>query len=370
MLHVVTAAGPDNGYGGPASVAVEQCMSLLARGVEPRMTAGWLGRAPRALPGVDSVFVSTRSLSRRYRFSSAYSVALERVLHREIRWADVAHIHFARDIVPMRAVAIALGNGIPYVLQTHGMIVRDSRVAVRILDSLTVRRQLDGASRVLALSEEEARDLAEVGLRKTPVILPNGISLRMGDKPPRRANEVLFLALLKATKRPMSFVQAAHRLIDEGRPYNFALVGPDHGELGAVEGYIREHGLAGRIRYEGALPRSEVLRRLAQATVYVLPSSYDPFPMSVLEALAARTPLVISPEVGQAAELQRLDAAEIVEVGSDSLARAIGKVMSDTDLRRRRAEAGYMFVRDRLSIDAVVDTLADVYESAIAGAKA
>lgn len=366
VLHVVTVAGPDNVMGGPSSVATEQCKALLARGIEVRLVAGWFSRQPpESLDGVPGRFVPTPPLLRRHALSSAYSMSMEAALKREISGADLVHIHFARDLVPIRAAAIASGNHVPYVVQTHGMVIEDSRRAIRLLDGLAVRRQLERASRVLALTDAEAKDLSEVGVVRAPTVLPNGIALSHDAPPPRRDNEVLFLALLKATKRPMSFVQAAHRLIDEGRPYEYAMVGPDHGELGAFEAYVSAHGLVGRVRYEGALPRSEVIRRLAQATVYVLPSSYEPFGMSVLEALAARTPVVITPECEQAAELNAFSAAEVVEGHPETLAAAIDKLMSDSSLRQRRAEAGYTFVRERRSIEVVVDTLIDVYESAI-----
>lgn len=371
ILQVVTVAGPGAIYGGPTTVATEHCRALLARGMDARLAAGWMDvKVPTSLDGVGGAFVPIRPLSRRFALASAYSASAERELREAIRWADVVHIHYARGLLPIRAAGLAFGFRVPFILQTHGMVVPDNRGLVRLIDQLAVRRQLGAASHVLALTETEAQQLRAVGLAEQPTLLPNGIALGTCDSPERRDNEVLFLALLKATKRPLSFVQAAHRLIDSGLQYDFRIVGPDSGELGAVQEYIATNELGHRVRYEGAIARSEVQERLAQAAVYVLPSSYDPFPMSVLEALAAGTPMVISPEVGLATQLRQLDAAEVVEGCPDPLARAIDKLMSDTDLRRRRAEAGYGYVRDRLSIDAVVDSLVDVYESAIAGARA
>lgn len=371
VLQVVTAAGPGGVYGGPTTVATEQCWSLVARGIEARLAAGWLAtEVPDSLDGVDGVFIPMKPLTRRFMFSSAYSVGAERVLRDQVGWADVVHIHYARDLVPLRAAAVASRLRVPFVVQTHGMVVPDSRSAVRLIDWLAVRRQLSRASHVLALTETEARQLRDVGLPTKPRLLPNGITLRDVRPSERRANEVLFLALLKGTKRPLHFVQAAHRLIDMGRLYDFRVVGPDSGELRALQDYISTHRLDRRVQYEGAIPRADVHDRLAKAAVYVLPSSYDPFPMSVLEALAARTPVILSPECGQASDLREMDAAEVVEGDPDALALAIDKLMSDEELRRRRALAGFRFVRDRLSIEAVVDSLVDVYESAIAGARA
>jgi glycosyltransferase involved in cell wall biosynthesis len=65
-------------------------------------------------------------------------------------------------------------------------------------------------------------------------------------------------------------------------------------------------------------------------------------------------------------ELAAHAAAEVVDGCPDSLASAIDRLMCDEDLRERRSSAGYEFVRQHLSIDTVLDTLIDVYESAIA----
>ncbi|MCZ0970952.1 glycosyltransferase [Streptomyces albulus] len=52
---------------------------------------------------------------------------------------------------------------------------------------------------------------------------------------------------------------------------------------------VAEEGLGGVVAYGGTLDHDAAVRRLARATVYVLPSVDEPFPMGVLEALAVGT---------------------------------------------------------------------------------
>ena len=49
-----------------------------------------------------------------------------------------------------------------------------------------------------------------------------------------------------------------------------------------------------RISWEGALAPAEIPQRMAAASIYVLPSVREPYPMSVLEAMSVGLPVVVS----------------------------------------------------------------------------
>ena len=61
-----------------------------------------------------------------------------------------------------------------------------------------------------------------------------------------------------------------------------------------------------RISWEGALPPTSIPRRMAAASVYVLPSVREPYPMSVLEAMSVGLPVVVSADCGLAPLVERM----------------------------------------------------------------
>lgn len=72
----------------------------------------------------------------------------------------------------------------------------------------------------------------------------------------------------------------------------------------AFEAQARAAGVAGRVRFLGG--RDDVRPLYAAADCFILPSRYDPFPNTALEALAMGLPAIVS---------RRTGAAEIVEDG-------------------------------------------------------
>ena len=187
-----------------------------------------------------------------------------------------------------------LRGRLPYVTQTHGMVMPDQSRRARVLDgALTVPVLLSGGCNYVLT------DLEEAGLREVLVgrgniqRLPNGVRVgvaRVEDGPAGEPADVLFLARLQSRKRVMDFLEMAAILHSRNRPARFSIVGPDEGELPRLRRGISELGLHGLVTYEGALPPERVQARLLRASVYVLPSVDEPFPMSLLESLVCRDP--------------------------------------------------------------------------------
>jgi glycosyltransferase involved in cell wall biosynthesis len=124
---------------------------------------------------------------------------------------------------------------------------------------------------------------------------------------------------------------------------------------------IRETGLGNRAIVAPARPGAPLM--MAAADVVAAPSTDDPCPLTVLEAMATGKPVVGFLSGGIPEELGNDDAV-LVEVGDErALANALSRLLADRELRasigtrnRRRAEAGHY--ESRLAQD-----VADIYES-------
>ncbi|UWS70029.1 glycosyltransferase family 4 protein [Streptomyces noursei] len=215
-------------------------------------------------------------------------------------------------------------------------------------------------------------DAEEAGLREVLgpggprlVRMPNGVRVQArGAAVERQPTEVLFLARLQARKRPEAFVRMA-ALVHAKRPeVTFPVHGADEGRLAEESaGGCRGGGWAAWWpAYGGTLDHDAAVRRLARATVYVLPSVDEPFPMGVLEALAVGTPVVCTDRCGIAAALRRHDAAAVTDGSPEQLAGAVLELLDDAELRDRRAAAGRLAVAAEFSpLGAVADRLEEWY---------
>lgn len=326
------------------------------------LIAGWDGLASLNLRGVDVKLFRSRQVVPAG-FSGLAAPSLLRYLMSRAHDFDVVHVHMARDLITLPGAARLLGIVPRLVIQTHGMIMPDPRLKARLLDWIATRRVLRAASVLLALTQVEANGLREVARVPVEVSrIPNGVHLpertkaNIGLRP-----QVLFLARLHPRKRVMAFAEMALILTREGRVETFHVVGPDEGDLQALQEFIAKHNLSTQLFYEGSIESGASLDRLREASVFVLPSVGEVFPMAVLEALSVGTPVVITEDCGLADDLKKWGAGQVTDGTPRSLAEATRMLLTHPDIHKKQATSGVQAVRTELSIEAVVDQLESLY---------
>ena len=374
VLQVVTLVSGVGAFGGPTRVAVNQCEALQARGHDTLLVGGSadlplstsrMGAAPvRLFP--------TRHVAGSKPMAYLWSPSMLRWLWRHVGDFDVVHVHLARDGVALPAAIIARRRRRPYVVQSHCMVIPRSGIAQRAVDRLATRRVLRHAATVFALSTEEIGQLTAVlGAPRRIDLLPNGIALPLAEAVASLSSgpEFLFLARLHPRERAPVFVDAAATLLSTGSA-SFTLVGPDEGEGAAVSSAIAEFAAhhprrADALRWTGALAPEEISARMAAAYAYVLPSVDEPFPMTVLEAMAAGKPVIVTDSNGLAGIVGDYGAGIVVPGDSaQALVEAMQRLASEPTLAERMGRQALVAVREKFSIDAVADTLEDRYRAA------
>lgn len=373
ILHVVTLVDERNSYGGPLTVAINHCQELRRRGHDAVIAAGWRGQGdvPTEIEGVPAHLFPVTPVLPGMRFAGLYSFGLARWIRSDRRAVDVAHVHLARDLVPLSAARAFYRAGVPYVTQTHGMVVPDERLAARLLDRFVTAPVLRRAACRLVLTTAEQQALKAVcGPQSRTEHLPNGIrtSETAEIKPAHPILDVLFMARLHPRKRVMEFARAAEQVGAGRKDVTFSIVGPDDGDLPQLRDFIasRPH-LGGTLAYEGSLPHEMALERLARADVYVLPSVDEPFPMSVLEALGAGVPAVCTDSCGIADPLARRKAVAVTSGEPGALAKTLESLIADPAQRSALRLAGLEAVHSEYSIEAVVDQLEKHYRRFASG---
>lgn len=373
FLHVLTLVDAESSYGGPLSVALGQCRELVRRGHRAQIVAGWRGpgRPPGELEGVPVHLFPVRQVVPVGRFSGLLAPALVAWLGRHARDHDVGHVHLARDLVPLTAAGVLAAAGVPYVTQTHGMVMPDARRSAVVMDRALTLPVLRRARHRLALTDREEAGLRTLLGPGVPVErLPNGIEIPSDVEPadPAAAGgvpDVLFLARLHPRKRVLDFARAAAILIDEEVRARFSIVGPDDGDLARLRELIdaRPAWTAG-IRYEGALAHADAVRRIARCSVYVLPSVDEPFPMTLLEALSLGRPAVCTSTCGIAPVLRERDAAVVIDEGPEPLVATLRALLGDPAGRAGLSQRAAATAREVFSIEAVGDRLLAMTASA------
>lgn len=366
ILHVVTLVDDACSYGGPLTVAVNQCRELRRRGHDARILAGWRGSgpAPTELEGVPAHLFRVRRAVPGLRFSGLFSAALVTWLRRNATTFDVGHLHLARDLVPLSAGVILGRTNVPYVTQTHGMVVPDRRPHARAIDRLATLSVLRRARARFVLTDAEEASIDELlGETCATQRLANGVEASQVRGVQRDPLDVLFMARLHPRKRVMDFAAAAEKLIAEGHDATFSIVGPDDGDLPRLEQFLAARPeLQGQLRYEGALPHDKALIRLSEAGIYVLPSVDEPFPMTLLEALARGVPAVCTTSCGVASALDERRAAVVVAPDASHITEAIRSLLVSASRRASLSVAAHESAATLFAPDVVTDRLLAAYD--------
>ena len=187
--------------------------------------------------------------------------------------------------------------------------------------------------------EREAGLLAGTCDAGRTVVIPNAVDVAHAPRAElARRDRPLLVAVgrLKAPKDFLTFVRALAKLRADSFEAVVVGEGPDRGPL---EREIESLGLGGSVRLAGE--RRDVPDLLAAADVFVLPSSSEGMPVSVLEAMAAGLPVVASRVGGVPEEVVDGETGLLVRPGdAAALAAALDSLLGDANVRRRLGAAG------------------------------
>ena len=340
ILQLCGLAGPGADAGGVWAVARTQSAALTEIGEDVELMGGWLGEVPAAAAdaGHPVTLFQVRRPFPGARLRALVSLRLPRHAAARAAAAHVAHVHLCRDFITTATVFL-LGRGrIPVIAQSHGMLAPSRSLPVRMYDAVITRWLVRIPTLWLTLTEDEERGLQQLGIdavRMRRVVNATAEAAHTWADPDHQV--FLFAARLAPRKQPVVFVQAALDALERGLDARFILAGPDQGELDRVRALIAGSAHADRFELQGELSPEAVQAAMAASTAYVLPALNEPYPMSVLEAAAAGTPLIITSECGLAADLYEGDAAILAEPTVEAFSRAMLDLAADP---QRRIELG------------------------------
>ncbi len=204
---------------------------------------------------------------------------------------QLVHANIYKAAVP--GAVIAKLAGVPMVLTEHA-----SDFPRRLL---TPRQQLEaktgygGASVVMPVSAALLDGINRYDLFPRYQIVPNAVDTELFRPPttaPRgRKARILFVGGMVPVKGVEGLLRAAARLQKQRRDWELELVG-DGPQRQIYTELAQELGLAGRVRFVGALSKPEVAQRMQGADFLVLPSLWENLPCVALEAGCCGLPVV------------------------------------------------------------------------------
>lgn len=269
----------------------------------------------------------------------AFSPAMTGWLASHIREYDLLHIHALFSYPSTSAMVQARRARVPYILRTIGQLspwsLDQSPRRKRWMLRLVERGNLQGAAALhftTALECEETRVLA---LSAPSLVLPLGVdlppeSLAFPDEAANRRKQppirFLFLSRLHPKKRLENLLEAC-ALLGNRQPHarwQLAIAGrgePDYER--SLRQRTLELGIERQCLWLGHLEGDAKWNALREADWFVLPSAAENFGIAVVEALAAGTPVIVSPQVAVADRVMAAAAGMVCDSDAACLVEAL-----------------------------------------------
>ncbi|MCX5757816.1 MAG: glycosyltransferase [Candidatus Hydrogenedentes bacterium] len=304
------------------------------------------------------------------RFFLAYPASVMRVA-RTIRRlnADVVHVNTLYNVVGPVAARLA---GRPLVWHVREM-GEESR-AVWILLRMAPRM----ATRVIAISSAVADSMRDGGSRVRTILngidlseydeLPQPDSLRAALGIPFDAPVVTTVGRLEPWKGQHVFVEAIPPILERYPETRFLVVGgpalnkPEYAPM--LRRRCEELGVAKQALFTGV--RSDIPAVLAASNVLVLPSATpEPFGRTVVEAMAARCPVVATAAGGPLETVADGETGYLVAANDPAaIAGKVNAVLDDPSAARVMGEKGRARAYEHFSLTRLVREVGDLLEEA------
>jgi glycosyltransferase involved in cell wall biosynthesis len=289
----------------------------------------------------------------------------------------VIHIHGVFSWMPTVAAHHARRAGVPYILRTLGhldpwSIKHGHSILKRMSIAINEKRMLEGAAAIHVTGDEEARSVSRIA-RGNIVVIPLGVDV---DPPaptgafralyPETAGSaiVLYVSRIHPKKGFDLLLPAFARVVNElnEKPVLVVAGTGDPGYLADLRHQASALGLTDRIIWTGFLEGADKAAALADAKVSILPSYAENFALSVVEAMAAGLPVVITDQVGVHGEVERAQAGIVTRCDVGEIASALARLLTDEPLRQALGRNAHTLAGEKYSNAAMVRSLLDLYE--------
>lgn len=384
ILHVIPSVAPR--YGGPSRAVVEMCRALAARGVATLIAttdADGVGRLDVKIGELVSYEQAPAIFfSRQWSEAFKYSRPLAQWLQAHVAEFDVVHIHAVFSHASLAAAAACRKRGVPYVVRPLGTLdpwsLKQKQLKKRLFWELGVKRMLKGAAAIHYTTQAE-QQLAEDSLGiSRGVVIPLGIETDLLNQdedasaaevkalPAIKHPYVLVMSRLHRKKGLEILLPAFLSLVKKPEFARWQLVLAGEGEsnyVASLKSLVKSDGGNGNVVFAGWLDGAQRKSTLRDASLLALTSYQENFGLCAVEALACGVPVLLSPQVNLAQEIENAGAGWIAPLESAALEQTLADSLRDERGRTERGALGKQLVQRRFTWDAVAVALVSLYNS-------
>lgn len=352
LLHIIMSTNP--ACGGPSAVVREQCELLIQHGVEPTVVtidnpnSPWLANEKYAQIGVGHGLTG-------YGFFNG----LDKWLDEHVNEFDRVIVHglWGGHVFPAHKYAVK--RNVPYFVLPHGMLdpwfkqFKLKHLKKHLFWHWAEYPLLRDAQKVLFTCQSEMEksyhsfkrysvnpEVVTAGVQA--IAAPENARSIVESEIPETADKkiILFMSRLHPIKGLENLINAWAE-IEDYREYLLMIAGPSNDEFGESMINLVKNKSISNIVFPGMVKGELRASLLGIADLFIQPSFLESFGMSVVEALSAGTPVLVTDNVGVYQEVLEYESGLVSKPAKKSILQNLEKwfEMSPEDKNRMSKNA-------------------------------
>ncbi len=309
----------------------------------------------------------------------SFSAQLTKWLWKNIAQYDLVHVHAIFSYPSTIAMAIARLQGIPYIIRPIGQLcewsLQQGKQKKQLYLNLIEKANLNHSQFLHLTSEQEHLELLKLNVKASSFILPLGFSfsnripdarqrIRLHLNLPPDEPIILFLSRLHPKKGLDYLIPALGQLAHHR--FTFVLAGSGEPSYEAyVKSLLISNGIYNRTRLTGFV-EGEIKNLLLQGSdLFVLTSHSENFGIAVLEAMASGLPVLATPGVALAAEIERYQLGYISQLAISDITSTLETYLTDQKRGNLMGQHAFQFVQEHYNWSKIATRLIQIYQTIV-----
>jgi glycosyltransferase involved in cell wall biosynthesis len=384
VLHIIPSISPK--LGAPTQVVLNLVRALRKEGIDVEIATtndddGLLLNLP-LLECVEYQGLPVWFFPRAARIKAFLpSLAFTQWLWQNIENYDILDNHYLFSYLPSCAAVFAQWQQVPYTVRIMGPLtpwaLAQSKLKKQVYSYLIEKRNLNQAAVIYCTSVGEMEDAIAFGVKPPKVVLPLGVN------PPRLIADaksqlqyrynvseevpiILFLSRLHYKKRPELLIQTLGELKKQKQNFHLLIAGSGQDTyVQSLHKMVASLNITNQTSFVGFVSGYEKDLLLQGSDLFVLPTYSENFGIALAEAMVSGLPIITTPGVQIAPEIDEAEAGIIVEGEIASLKSAIADLLKNPQLREQMGKNGRLFALQRYSWQTVAKQLVSTYQAIV-----
>lgn len=385
ILHVVPSFAPCFSHGGVVNASYQIAKKQVENGHD--VSVYTTDSCDERLKFEDNYNVNVdgikvfyfRNLSNSFKNKLTIDTPVSAISHikKTISDFDIVHIHEHRHSLAIAAHRYAMKSGVPYVLQAHGSVLPffQKEKLKDIFDKIWGFDILYDASKAFALTEVEKEQYLKMGISEDRIeIVPLGIDINEYNQLPNdgmfkskhgissEEKLILFLGRIHEIKGLDLLIKSFSKVSEDN--VKLTIVGGDYGFKDELEELIENLNLKDKVIFPGVLTGQSKIEALVDCDIFIMPSRYESFTTSGLEAMACSKPLILTKN-NHIQSWVKDTAGLVCEFDENELTYCIETLLNDESLCKKFGDNGRRLIEEKYDWNKVSKQIESIYQDCI-----